>query len=75
LPFSGDREIAKGDFPAQMHQVMRNLRMILEDAGSSFDKIAKMTVVLARMSDFPVMNEIYRGYFEPGNYPARITTQ
>ncbi len=75
LPFKGDREIERGAFPAQMHQVMRNLKTVLEDAGSSLDKVAKMTVVLRNMSDFPAMNEIYRSYFKPGNYPARITTE
>jgi 2-iminobutanoate/2-iminopropanoate deaminase len=74
-PFKGDRELAVGDFCAQMHQVMRNVSAILEDAGSSLNMAAKMTVVLARMSDFTEMNEIYSSYFEPGNYPARLTIQ
>jgi 2-iminobutanoate/2-iminopropanoate deaminase len=75
LPFKGDREIEKGVFATQMHQVMQNLKAILEDAGSSLDKAVKMTVALRHMSDFPAMNEIYRSYFKAGNYPARMTVE
>lgn len=75
LPFKGEREIVRGDFAAQMHQVMVNIKAVLEDAGSSLDKVVKTTVVLRHMSDFPAMNEIYRSYFKPDNYPARITME
>lgn len=74
-PFKGDRQIATGDFRAQMHQALQNVRAILEDAGSSMDKVVKMTVILTRIEDFKEMNEVYREYFSPGNYPARITIQ
>ena len=67
--------IAKGEFSAQMRQVMDNIRAILEDAGTSLEKAVKFNVYLRDMADFPVMNEIYRSYFPDGRYPARTTMQ
>lgn len=74
-PFTVDYEIAKGNFPAQMHQVMENLKTILDAAGSSLDKVVKVNVFLARIRDFQEMNEIYKTYFREGNYPARTTIE
>lgn len=72
-PYARDGTIALGDFEAQMRQVMDNIRALLEDAGSSLDKIVKSNVILVRKSDFAAMNEIYRSYFKDGGYPARTT--
>ena len=74
-PFTTDYQIAKGDFPAQMHQVMQGLTAILEAAGSSLENVVKVNVFLARIRDFPEMNEIYKTYFKEGNYPARTTIE
>lgn len=72
-PFAPDGSIAKGDFAGQMNQVMANIKEILAAGGSSLDKVAKVNVILTRGADFGAMNEIYRGYFKEGNYPARTT--
>ena len=72
-PFTKDRTIAVGDFEAQMRQVMANITALLEDGGSSLNKIVKTNVILVRETDFAAMNEIYRSYFEEGVYPARTT--
>jgi 2-iminobutanoate/2-iminopropanoate deaminase len=74
-PFAKDGSIATGDFGAQMRQVMENIKTILEEAGSSIDKIAKSNVILVRISDFAAMNEIYKTYFEENKYPARTTIE
>jgi len=74
-PFKGEREIAKGDFAAQMRQVMENVRTVLEDAGSSLDDVVKINIHLRDMADFPEMNDIYRSYFPNGAYPARTTME
>lgn len=71
--FFGDRQIAENDFEAQMHQVMANIKALLEEAGSSLDKIVKANVILKRSDDFAQMNEIYRTYFKDGEFPARTT--
>jgi 2-iminobutanoate/2-iminopropanoate deaminase len=74
-PYGPDYQLAKGNFQAQMHQVMKNLTAILEAAGSSLDKVVKVNVFLQRIRDFQEMNEIYKTYFKEGNYPARSTVE
>ena len=69
----GERQIAKGDFPAQMHQVMKNIQTVLAAAGTSLDKVVKMNVILTRKQDWEDMNRIYKEYFREGDYPARTT--
>jgi 2-iminobutanoate/2-iminopropanoate deaminase len=54
----------------QTRQCLRNIAAILESAGSSLDKIASVTVVLADEQDFPGMNEEWLKWF-PANPPAR----
>ena len=71
--FYGDRQIAKGDFAAQMHQVMKNIQGVLAAAGTSLDKAVKVNVILVRKTDWDDMNRIYREYFKEGDYPARTT--
>ncbi len=39
------------------------------------DAMAKVTVYLARESDVPAMNNLYRPYFKEGNYPARTAIE
>ena len=62
------------DVAEQTEQVFKNLRAVLEAAGSSLDKVIKTTVFLADMNDFAAMNEVY-GKFFTSDYPARATVQ
>lgn len=66
----GTMEIAPGGIEAQSHQVMKNIRAILERHGSSLEKVVKCTVMIDNMSDWPAFNEVYVQYF-PGPKPAR----
>jgi len=54
----------------QTRQCLKNIAAILESAGSSLDKIASVTVVLADEQDFQGMNEEWLKWF-PSNPPAR----
>ena len=54
----------------QTRQCLRNIAAILEAAGSSLDKIASVTVVLADEQDFQGMNEEWLRWF-PADPPAR----
>jgi 2-iminobutanoate/2-iminopropanoate deaminase len=54
----------------QTRQCLKNIAAILESAGSSLDKVASVTVVLADEQDFSGMNEEYLKWF-PSNPPAR----
>ena len=62
------------DVAEQTEQVFKNLRAVLEAAGSGLDKVIKTTVFLADMNDFAAMNEIY-GKFFTSDHPARATVQ
>lgn len=53
----------------QAHQVCRNLKAVLEAAGSSLDLVVKTTCFLSDMADFAAFNQVYAQYFT-GN-PAR----
>ncbi len=53
----------------QAEQVMKNLSAVLEEAGSSFEKVIKTTCFLADINDFVIFNEIYGKYFT--EKPAR----
>jgi enamine deaminase RidA (YjgF/YER057c/UK114 family) len=45
------------------HQCIKNLGAILEEAGSSLDKVVKVNVFLSNMNDFAKMNEVYKMYW------------
>ena len=62
----------EGDIQAQTTQVFENLKAILEQAGSSLQKVIKTSVFLSDMENFGAMNAIYATYF--GDHkPARST--
>ena len=67
-------ELAGPGIEEQTRQVMENLKMVLEAAGSSMDKVFKCLVFITDMKDFQAMNEVYKTYF-PGNKPARSCVQ
>ena len=67
--------IVSYDIQTQCHSVFRNVRFILEDAGSSWEKIVDVTVFLTNMKkDFPTFNQIYAEYFQD-NQPCRTTVE
>jgi 2-iminobutanoate/2-iminopropanoate deaminase len=66
--------VAPTDVKAQTHQVFANLKAVLEAGGASLEKVAKTTVFLKSMGDFPAVNEIYGQYFK-GTTPARSTIE
>jgi reactive intermediate/imine deaminase len=70
-PFTREMRLVKGDFAAQMHQVMANLDAILSASGSSLARVVKCTVILARHEDWRAMNEIYKTYWPGKDFPAR----
>ncbi len=67
-------QMVEGGFEAQAEQVLRNLAVVLEAAGSDMSQVLKTTVFLADMDDFNKMNEIYRRHFKE-DPPARSTVQ
>src|SRR5215212_525585 len=68
-------EIVSYDIETQCRSAFQNVRYILEDAGSSWDKIVDVTVFLTNMKDdFSVYNRIYAEYFSE-NLPCRTTVE
>ncbi len=65
--------LAVGDFPAQMRQTMAGITGILASVGATWDRVAKVNVLLTRREDFEEMNRIYAAHFLDGKYPARTT--
>lgn len=57
----------------ETHQVMKNLKNILEEANMSFNDVVKSSIFLSDMSLFNEVNKIYGSYLTPGNEPARET--
>lgn len=71
-PGTGER--APDNVAAETKQIMENLQAILGDVGLTLPDIAKTTIFLTDMNDFPTVNDIYGGYFED-EPPARSTVQ
>ena len=68
-------EIINYDIAAQCHSVFNNIRLILDDAGSSWDNIVDVQVFLTNMKDdFKTYNKIYAEYFKE-NQPCRTTIE
>lgn len=71
-PASG--QLKNKDLQEETHQVMNNLRSILQKAGMNFSNVVKTTIFLTDMHRFSEVNEIYGKYFSD-NFPARETVQ
>ncbi|HEV8459787.1 MAG TPA: Rid family detoxifying hydrolase [Gaiellaceae bacterium] len=70
----GEKELHAGDITAQTEQVFKNLRAILEEAGSSLDQLVKTTVFLQNLDDFAGMNDVYSRHVG-STPPARSTVE
>lgn len=67
--------IVSYDIETQCRSVFQNVRWILEDAGSSWDRIVDVTVFLTNMKDdFATYNRVYAEYFKD-NLPCRTTVE
>lgn len=70
IPLTAQGVLVEGGIEEQTHQVFSNLKAVLAEAGTSFDKVIKATVFIKDMNQFAQINAIYESYF--GNHkPAR----
>ncbi len=67
-------EFVGGDITNETHQVMNNIKALLQSEGLTFDNVFKTTVFLADMNDFQNFNSVYATYF-PNIKPARSCVQ
>jgi len=58
------------DVTTQTHQVMRNLKIILEAAGTTMDRVVRTTVFYTHREDYAALDTVYRQYFT-GTWPSR----
>ena len=74
----GPKDPETGNIPAgiaaQSHQVLKNIRSILEAGGATMDNVVKTTVHLSHIGNFKEFNEVYEQYFSRP-YPVRTTVQ
>lgn len=66
--------MAGDDIATQTHQTLKNIKAVLEAAGSDMGHVMKVTVFMKDLNDFGKMNDIYKDYF-PDIKPARSTVQ
>ena len=67
---NGAPVLVNGGIDAEARQTLDNIKAIVEKAGTSMERIVKCSVMLADMSEWPRLNQIYATYF-PGPKPAR----
>ncbi|HET8770747.1 MAG TPA: RidA family protein [Gemmatimonadaceae bacterium] len=63
--------LVPGGIEAETRQTMENIKAVLDSVGSGMDRVVKCTVMMADMTEWDRMNEVYRTYFTEGRYPAR----
>jgi 2-iminobutanoate/2-iminopropanoate deaminase len=68
----GTGSLVEGGVGAQTRQAMANVAAVLGDCGATLSDVAKTTVFLLDMGEFPVMNEVYAEAFQE-HRPARST--
>jgi len=67
-------KVISDDFEEQTRQCFRNIKIILEEAGSDMSKVVKTTIFMVAGNDLGVINKVYTEFF-PENPPARSTPQ
>ena len=70
IPLTLDGNIVSDDVQEQTKQVLENLTVVLQEAGSDLDSVVKATIFISDMNNFQKINEIYGDYFRKYQ-PAR----
>jgi 2-iminobutanoate/2-iminopropanoate deaminase len=69
-----DGSLVSDSLESQANQVFQNLRAIIQEAGTSFEHVLKLTIYLTDLENFAAVNKVMENYFnEP--YPARATVE
>ncbi|MBD1383167.1 RidA family protein [Metabacillus arenae] len=70
IPLTPEGNMVEGNIDEQTHQVFKNLKAVLQEAGASLETVIKATVFIKNMDDFASINEVYGQYFAE-HKPAR----
>ena len=69
-----DGSLVSDSLESQANQVFQNLLAIIQEAGTSFEHVLKLTIYLTDLENFAAVNQVMEGYFnEP--FPARATVE
>ena len=68
------RKLEMDSIEIETHQVMKNMKAVLNDANMTFDDVVKTSIFILNMDNFSRINEIYGQYFT-NNFPARETLE
>ena len=63
--------LIEGSFKERVRQVMKNLNSILEESGTTFSNVAKLTVFLTDMSNYAAVNDVFSEFIKESHAPAR----
>lgn len=74
VPLTPKGEKVSGDIQAQTHQVLSNVKAIVEAANAKWEHIVKVNIFLTDMNDFAKVNQVYGHYFKDF-HPARSCVQ
>jgi 2-iminobutanoate/2-iminopropanoate deaminase len=72
----GTTDLEDSNIIDETHQVMKNLKAVLTEAGMNFSNVIKTSIFLSDMALFSQVNEVYGQYFSGGSFggfPARET--
>lgn len=67
-------KLVSGGIADQTRQIFRNLECILEEAGSSLERVVKTTIFIVDLQEWPRMNEVY-GEFMGNHAPPKSTVE
>lgn len=67
-------ELKMGNIEEQTHQVMQNIKALLNEAGMGWNNVIKASIFISDMDNFGRINEVYASYFE-SDFPARETVE
>ncbi len=66
-------EVVAGSIDQQVKRVMDNLKLVLEHAGTSFERAVMARIFITDLRYLQTVNEIYSSYFESNRLPCRTT--
>ena len=69
-----DGSLVSDSLESQANQVFKNLRAIIQEAGTSFEHVLKLTIYLTDLENFAAVNKVMENYFSQP-YPARATVE
>jgi 2-iminobutanoate/2-iminopropanoate deaminase len=70
IALTTEGKLLEGSIQDQTHQVLKNLKAILAEAGATFKHVVKVTIYVTDISNYAEINEVYGTYMQ-APFPAR----